>query len=56
MWKCCQYQCQFPIRLRICHGGKLGIGNIGTGNTCTLATLNKMFARAVANETKGAGE
>ena len=34
---------------------QLAIGNIGTGNTCTLATFNKMFARAVADKSKGAG-
>ena len=34
---------------------QLAIGNIGTGNTCTMATFNKMFARAVADKTKGAG-
>ena len=27
---------------------QLETGNIGIGNTCTMATLNKMFARAVA--------
>ena len=27
---------------------QLEIGNIGIGNTSTMATLNKMFARAVA--------
>ena len=27
---------------------QLGTGNIGIGNTCTMATFNKMFARAVA--------
>ena len=44
----------------ICGGGHCGnvanantnsqleTGNIGIGNTCTMATLNKMFARAVA--------
>ncbi len=30
MWKCCQYQFQFPI----------GFGNIGTGNISTMATIN----------------
>ena len=34
---------------------QLDIGNIGIGNTCTLATFNKMFARAVADKSKGAG-
>ena len=27
---------------------RLETGNIGIGNTCTMATLNKMFARDVA--------
>ena len=34
----------------------MAIGNIGTGNTCTMATFNKMFARAVVDKMKGAGE
>ena len=33
---------------------QLGTGNIGIGNTCTMATFNKMFARAVADKSKGA--
>ena len=32
---------------------QLGTGNIGTGNTCTMATFNKMFARAVAGVGEG---
>ena len=34
---------------------KLEIGNIGIGNTSTMATFNKMFARAVARITRKAG-
>ena len=33
---------------------QLDTGNIGTGNTCTMATFNKMLARAVAEAAKGA--
>ena len=34
---------------------QLGTGNIGIGNTCTMATFNKMFARAVAGVSNGVG-
>jgi hypothetical protein len=42
--KCCQ--CENVASAN--SNSQLEIGNIGIGNTCTMATLNKMFARAGA--------
>ena len=48
--ECCQCG---NVAKSIGASSQLEIG-FGIGNTCTMATFNKMFARAVADKTKGA--